>query len=38
MAVIKHRMKYQDPKMYAPEIKYEEKLGRKKIIIAWSHS
>lgn len=34
MVVIKYRMKYQDPKMYAPEIKYEEKLRRKKTIIA----
>lgn len=34
MAVIKCRMEYQEPKMYAPETKYEEKSGRKMIITA----
>lgn len=34
MVVIKCRMEYQEPEMYAPETKCEEKSGRKKIIIA----
>lgn len=34
MVVIKCGMEYQKPKMYAPETKYEEKSGRKKVIIA----
>lgn len=32
-------MEHQEPKMYAPETKYEEEseIKKKKIIIAWSH-